>query len=51
MIKYILKSIENKAGALWCVESMALSKKDAEKLLRRRAASSDGSRRYGLFTS
>jgi hypothetical protein len=46
---YILKSILNQAGAVWAVESIAMRKHDAENLLRRRMASSDGSRRYGLF--
>ncbi len=49
MINYVLKSILNQAGAVWQVESIAMRKKDAERLLRRRQASNDGSRRYGLF--
>jgi len=48
---YILKSILNKAGAVWQVESIAMSKRDAEKIYRRRVKSNDGSRRYGLFTA
>ena len=46
---YILKSILNQAGAVWAVESIAMRKHDAERLLRRRQAQNDGSRRYGLF--
>jgi len=46
----ILKSILNQAGAVWTVESIAMRKKDAERLLRRRQAENDGSRRYGLFS-
>ena len=46
---FILKSILNQAGAVWQVESIALRKKEAECLFRRRQAQSDGSRRYGLF--
>mgnify|MGYP003116641016 FL=1 len=46
---YILKSILNQAGAVWQIESIAMRKKEAERLLRRRIASNDGSRRYGLF--
>jgi len=45
----ILKSILNQSGAIWQVESIAMRKSEAEKLLRRRVKSSDGSRRYGLF--
>jgi len=45
----ILKSILNQSGAIWQVESIAMRKSEAERLLRRRVASSDGSRRYGLF--
>ena len=48
-LMYILKSILNQAGAVWAVESIAMRKRDAERLLRRRQAESDGSRRYGLF--
>jgi hypothetical protein len=51
MIKYVLKSIENKAGAVWQVQSMALPKKEAEKLLKRRLSAKDKSHRYGLFPS
>jgi hypothetical protein len=47
----ILKSILNQAGSVWKVETIAMRKKDAEKLLRRRIANSDGTRRYGLFTA
>ena len=39
---YILKSILNQAGAVWQVESIAMMKRDAERLLRSRLASSDG---------
>ena len=46
---FILKSIVNQAGAVWVVESIAMRKIDAERLLRRRQAQNDGSRRYGLF--
>ena len=46
---YILKSILNQAGAVWVVESIAMRKIDAERLLRRRQANNDGSHRYGLF--
>lgn len=48
---YILKSILNKAGAVWQVESIAMTKRDAERLLKRRLKANDGSRRYGLFPS
>ena len=46
---FILKSILNQAGAVWTVESIAMRKREAEKLYRRRVKSNDGSRRYGLF--
>ena len=46
---YILKSILNKAGAVWQVESIAMRKVEAERLLKRRLSVNDGSRRYGLF--
>jgi len=46
---FILKSILNQAGSVWKVESIAMRKHDAERLLRRRAARNDGTRRYGLF--
>lgn len=46
---FILKSILNQAGAVWKVESIAMRKIDAERLLRRRLANNDGTRRYGLF--
>tara|TARA_Y100000361_G_scaffold125574_1_gene119183 strand:+ start:323 stop:472 length:150 start_codon:yes stop_codon:yes gene_type:complete len=46
---FVLKSILNQAGAVWQVESIAMRKRDAERLYRRRQAQSDGSRRYGLF--
>ena len=46
---YILKSILAQAGAVWQVESIAMRKRDAARLLRRRQATNDGSRRYGLF--
>jgi len=46
---YILKSILNRAGAVWQVESIAMRERDAKRILRRRQADSDGSRRYGLF--
>ena len=48
---YILKSILNQAGAVWQVESIAMRKRDAERLLKRRLKVNDGSRRYGLFPS
>jgi|TARA_B100001778_G_scaffold76849_1_gene61932 hypothetical protein len=46
---FILKSILAQAGSVWQVESIAMRKKDAERLLRRRQSANDGSRRYGLF--
>lgn len=46
---FILKSIVNQAGSAWQVESIAMRKRDAERLLRSRLASNDGTRRYGLF--
>ena len=46
---YILKSILNKAGSSWRVESIAMRKRDAEKLLQKRMKSSNGKYRYGLF--
>ena len=46
---FILKSILAQAGSVWQVESIAMRKKEAERLLKRRLATSDGSRRYGLF--
>ena len=46
---FILKSILNQAGAVWKVESIAMRERDARRLLRRRQAQNDGSRRYGLF--
>tara|TARA_B100000427_G_scaffold329746_1_gene347468 strand:+ start:4722 stop:4871 length:150 start_codon:yes stop_codon:yes gene_type:complete len=46
---YILKSILNQAGAVWQVESIAMMKRDAERLLRSRIANNNGKRRYGLF--
>jgi|TARA_B110001454_G_C12514328_1_gene348219 hypothetical protein len=46
---YILKSILNQAGAVWQVESIAMRKAEAEKLLRRRIKTNDGTHRYGLF--
>jgi len=48
---FILKSILNQAGAVWQVESIALRKRDAERLLKSRRLNNDGSRRYGLFPS
>lgn len=48
-IMFILKSILNQAGAVWTVESIAMRERDARRLLRRRQAENDGSRRYGLF--
>ena len=48
-IMFILKSILNQAGAVWTVESIAMRERDARRLLRRRQAQNDGSRRYGLF--
>ena len=47
---YILKSILNQAGAVWQVESIAMRKRDAERLLRSRIANANGKRRYGLFS-
>ena len=47
---YILKSILNQAGAVWQVESIAMRKRDAERLLRSRLANANGKRRYGLFS-
>tara|TARA_B000000557_G_scaffold77247_1_gene61845 strand:- start:3299 stop:3448 length:150 start_codon:yes stop_codon:yes gene_type:complete len=46
---FVLKSILNQAGAVWQVESIAMRKKEAERLLKRRLSVNDGSRRYGLF--
>jgi len=46
---YILKSIINQAGAVWTVESIAMRKCDAERLLKSRLTHADGNRRYGLF--
>jgi len=46
---YILKAILNQAGAVWTVESIAMRKRDAERLLRSRRANSKGKYRYGLF--
>ena len=46
---YILKSILNEAGSTWKVESSAMRKRDAEKLLQKRIKSNDGKYRYGLF--
>jgi len=46
---FVLKSILNQAGSVWVVESIAMRKREAERLFRRRQAESDGSRRYGLF--
>jgi hypothetical protein len=46
---YILKSILSEAGAVWQAESIAMRERDAKRLLRRRQAQNDGSRRYGLF--
>ena len=48
---YILKSILNQAGAVWQVESIAMRKVEAERLLKRRLSTNDGSRRYGLFSA
>jgi len=48
---FILKSILNQAGAVWQVETIAMRKKDAERLLARRRKDNDGSRRYGLFSA
>jgi hypothetical protein len=49
IIMFILKSILNQAGAVWLVETIAMRKKDAERLLARRQKNNDGTRRYGLF--
>jgi hypothetical protein len=46
---YILKAILNQAGSAWQVESIAMRKRDAERLLRSRLANSKGKYRYGLF--
>lgn len=46
---FILKSILTQAGAVWQVESIAMRERDAKRLLKRRQATNDGSRRYGLF--
>jgi hypothetical protein len=46
---YILKSILNQAGAVWQVESIAMRKRDAERLYRSRVTNANGIRRYGLF--
>lgn len=46
---FVLKSILNQAGAVWQVETIAMRKRDAERVLRRRLNSNDGTRRYGLF--
>jgi hypothetical protein len=46
---FILKSILTQAGSVWQVESIAMRKRDAERLLKSRLSSNDGSRRYGLF--
>jgi len=51
LIMLILKSILNQAGSVWVVESIAMRKRDAERLYRRRQAEGDGSRRYGLFSA
>ena len=46
---YILKAILNQAGSVWKVESIAMQKRDAERLLRSRLASGTGKYRYGIF--
>tara|TARA_B100001094_G_C17804052_1_gene610528 strand:- start:226 stop:384 length:159 start_codon:yes stop_codon:yes gene_type:complete len=46
---FILKSIIAQAGAVWQVESIAMSERDARRLLKRRQATNNGNRRYGLF--
>jgi hypothetical protein len=46
---YILKAMLNQAGSVWQVESIAMRKRDAERLLRSRNANSKGAYRYGLF--
>ena len=46
---FVLKSILAQAGATWQVESIAMRERDAKRLLKRRQATNDGSRRYGLF--
>jgi len=46
---FILKSILTQAGSAWQVESIAMRKRDAERLLKSRLSNNDGSRRYGLF--
>ena len=46
---FVLKSILAQAGAVWQVESIAMRERDAKRLLKRRQATNDGSRRYGLF--
>lgn len=46
---YILKAILNQAGSVWKVESIAMQKRKAERLLRSRNANTTGKYRYGLF--
>ena len=46
---YILKSILNQSGAVWKIESIAMRKKEAEKLLESRRKHNKGNFRYGLF--
>ena len=46
---FILKSIIAQAGAVWQVASIAMRERDAKRILKRRQAQNDGSRRYGLF--
>ena len=45
---FVIKSILNKAGAVWVVESMALHKRDAERLVARRRKLANGTHRYKL---
>ena len=45
---YILESIPFASKSGWVVESIAMFRKDAEKLLRSRIANAKGSRRYRL---
>lgn len=46
---YILKAILNQAGSVWKVESIAMQKRDAERLLRSRLANNKGAYRYAIF--
>jgi hypothetical protein len=48
-LMYILKAILNQAGSVWKVESIAMQKRDAERLLRSRLANNKGAYRYAIF--